>query len=287
MLVINKRLRLTALTATAALAATSLSFSTVALAQTAESVVAELNGTPITYGEVAEFQNTIPNAVGLATDQILPRLIEFYIDQQLIQQAAEGRGLENDPQVIEQLERLKAQMVQQAYLRDEIADRVTEDKIRAEYEKRLETMVQETEVRARHILVKTEDEAEAILREISDGANFEDVAREKSTGPSGPQGGDLGYFVAGTMVPEFSEAAFAMEPGEVSAPVQTDFGWHVIKVEDRRMKPLPTYEELLPQIRDELSNEAVEMVMTELRGRANITIAPSVAQGAPAMTPVQ
>lgn len=269
-----QRLRLTAATA---LTATLVAFSAPTFAQTADTVVAELNGTPITFGEVAEFQKTIPNAAGMETSQILPRLIEFYIDQQLIMQAAEGRGLENDPQVQEQLARLKAQMVQQAYLRDEIADRVTEDKIRAAYDKRVETMVQEPEVRARHILVKTEDEAEALLREISDGAKFEDLARDKSTGPSGPQGGDLGYFVAGTMVPEFSAAAFDMEPGEVSAPVQTDFGWHVIKVEDRRLKPLPTYEELLPQIRDELSNEAVELVMTELRGRANITVAPTAA----------
>lgn len=271
------------ITATAVLTATAF-FASISLAQTADTVVAELNGTPITFGEIAEFQQTIPNAAGMETSQILPRLIEFYVDQQLIQQAAEGRGLENDPQVIEQLERLKSQMVQQAYLRDEIADRVTEDKIREAYEKRLETMTQEPEVRARHILVKTEDEAEALLRELSDGASFEDLARDKSTGPSGPQGGDLGYFVAGTMVPEFSEAAFSMEPGEVSAPVQTDFGWHVIKVEDRRLKPLPTYEEMLPQIRDELSNEAVELVMTELRGRATITIAPTAAEP---MSPVQ
>lgn len=258
-----------------------------AIAQTADTVVAELNGTPITYGELAEFQKTIPSAAAMDTAQILPRLIEFYVDQQLIAEAAEGRGLENDPQVQEQLERLKAQMVQQAYLRDEIADRVTEDKIRAAYDTRVKDMEQETELRARHILVKTQDEAEAIRREISDGAKFEDVAREKSTGPSGPQGGDLGYFVAGTMVPEFSEAAFAMEPGDVSDPVQTDFGWHVIKVEDRRMKPLPSYEELLPQIRDELSNEAVEMVMTELRGRATITVAPTAAAPAMSMEPAQ
>lgn len=271
------------LNAAAVVAATVFTIGT-SLAQTADTVVAELNGEPITFGEVAAFQQTIPNAAGMETSQILPRLIEFYVDQQLIKQAAAGRGLENDPQVIEQLERLKDQMIQQAYLRDEIADRVTDDKIRATYDERVKDMEQETEIRARHILVKTQDEAEAIRREIADGAKFEDVAREKSTGPSGPQGGDLGYFVAGTMVPEFSEAAFAMEPGDVSDPVQTDFGWHVIKVEDRRMKPLPTYEELLPQIRDELSNEAVDLIMTELRGRATITIAPTAA--AP-MTPAQ
>ena len=249
-----------------------------ALAQSPDMVVAELNGTPITFGEIQAFQQDIPTAADIDTAQILPRLIEFYIDQQLVITAARGRGLENDAQVKEQLARLEGELIRQAYLRDEIRDRVTEDKVRAEYDKRLETLVQEEEVRARHILVKTQDEAEGLLRELADGADFAALARDKSTGPSGPQGGDLGYFTAGVMVPEFSEAAFAMEAGEVSsAPVQTDFGWHVIKVEDKRLKPLPTFDEMAPEIRDELSNEAVDSVLTELRGRAAITIAPTAA----------
>ncbi len=247
-------------------------------AQTADTVVAELNGTPITFGEIQAFQQGIPTAADIDTAQILPRLIEFYVDQQLVITAARGRGLENDPQVKEQLARLEGELIRQAYLRDEIRDRVTDDKVRAAYDKRLETMVQEEEVRARHILVKTEDEAEALVRELSGGADFAALAQEKSTGPSGPQGGDLGYFTAGVMVPEFSEAAFAMEPGEVSSPVQTDFGWHVIKVEDKRLKPLPTFDEMAPELRDTLSNEAVDDVLTELRGRAEITIAPTPAQ---------
>lgn len=249
-----------------------------AIAQTADTVVAELNGTPITFGDIQAFQAGIPTAAEIDTAQILPRLIEFYIDQQIVVNAARGRGLENDAQVQEQLERLENELIRQAYLRDEIRDRVTEEKVRAEHDKRLETMVQEEEVRARHILVDTQDEAEALVREISEGADFAELAREKSTGPSGPQGGDLGYFTAGVMVPAFSEAAFAMDAGEVSAPVQTDFGWHVIKVEDKRLKPLPSYDELAPQIRDELSSEAVDDVLTELRGRATISIAPTPVQ---------
>ena len=247
-------------------------------AQTAETVVAELNDQPITFGEIQAFQQGIPTAADIDTAQILPRLIEFYIDQQLVVSAARGRGLENDAQVQEQMARLENELIRQAYLRDEIRDRVTEEQVRAAYDKSLETMVQEEEVRARHILVKTQDEAEALVRDLSDGADFAELAREKSTGPSGPDGGDLGYFTAGVMVPEFSDAAFAMEAGEVSAPVQTDFGWHVIKVEDKRLKPLPSFEEMAPEIRDELSNDAVDEVLTELRGRATITIAPTPAQ---------
>jgi peptidyl-prolyl cis-trans isomerase C len=266
-----------------AVAAFVAGFSSLAQAQSPETVVAELNGSAITFGEIAEFQKGIPNAAEMETSAILPRLIEFYIDQKLMIAAAKGRGLEKDPQVQEQLARLEGELVRQAYLRDEISDRVNDDTIRAAYDKSMETYVQDREIRARHILVKTEDEAEALLRELSDGVNFEDLAREKSTGPSGPSGGDLGYFTMGTMVPEFSQAAFALEVGEITpSPVQTDFGWHIIKVEDKRLKARPTFDDMRAQIRNELSDKAVEEVLTELRGRAMITIAPSAAAPEPA-----
>ncbi len=243
------------------------------LAQTSDTVVAELNGETITWGDVAEFQKTVPSAAELDTAQIMPQLLNFYIDQQLVINAARGRGLENDPQVKEQLARLEGELIRQAVLRDEITDRVTPERIAEAYNRRMETAVQEDEVKARHILVETQDEAEALLTALNDGADFAELAREKSTGPSGPQGGDLGWFTAGTMVPEFSEAAFGLEPGQVSSsPVKTDFGWHVILVEDRRLKPLPTLDELTPQLRDELADEAIQSVMTELRGRAAIDI---------------
>lgn len=257
------------------LTAFALSFAGSALAQTADTVVAELNGTPITFSEISEFQKTIPNAAEMDTASILPSIIEFYIDQKLMGAAAKGRGLEKDPQVQEQLQRLEDQLVSQAYLRDEISDRVNDDAIRAAYDKSMETYVQDMEIRARHILVETEDEAEALLRQLSDGASFEDLARDNSTGPSGPQGGDLGYFTRGTMVPEFSEAAFVLSAGEVApSPVKTDFGWHIIKVEDKRQKPAPTLEEMRVQLRNDLSDNAVQQVLTELRGRATITITP-------------
>ena len=263
-------------TALATVAAFTLCFVGSAQAQTPDTVVAELNGTAITFGEISTFQKTIPNAAEMETASILPRLIEFYIDQKLMGAAAKGRGLENDPDVQLQLQRLEDELVRQAYLRDEISDRVTEERIREAYDKNMETYVRDDEVKARHILVDTEDEAEAILRELSDGATFEDLARDRSTGPSGPQGGDLGYFTRGTMVPEFSEAAFSLSPGDVtSSPVKTDFGWHVIKVEDKRQKPAPTFEEMRVQVRNELSDAAVQAILTELRGRAIISIAPT------------
>ena len=107
-------------------------------------------------------------------------------------------------------------------------------------------------IRARHILVETEEEANSLIEDLNGGRDFAELAREESTGPSGPNGGDLGFFGRGQMVPSFEQAAFALEDGEISAPVQTQFGWHVIKVEERRAAPVPTFGQLSPEIRQEL-----------------------------------
>lgn len=249
-----------------------------AAAQNPGDVVATINGNPITYGEVAAFQQTLPEARDLDTQQIFSQLLNVYLDSRLLIAAGRNRGLENDPEVIADLKRQEDQLIRRAFLRQELADRISEADIAARYEEEINQFEPEEEIHARHILVATEEEAEAILRELSDGAEFTELARDRSTGPSGPSGGDLGYFTTGTMVPEFSEAAFALQPGEISpSPVKSDFGWHVIKVEDRRFQEPPTLEEMRDSIVDELSNGAVEQILTELRGRAEINIVPQPA----------
>ncbi|MFL2771173.1 MAG: peptidylprolyl isomerase [Rhodospirillaceae bacterium] len=243
--------------------------------QTADTIVATINGTAITFSEIVAFQNTIPSAAEIETKEILPQILKFYIDQKLAIIAAESRGLENKPEVKAQLERLRNETLRQAYLREEIKHRVTPNAIENSYKKQMETAVQELEIKARHILVETQGEAEALLLELSRGVEFAALARDKSIGPSGPQGGDLGWFTAGVMVPEFSQAAFALERGEVTlSPVKTEFGWHLIKIDDRRLKPLPNMEDMLPKIRDQLAEEAVEEAMQELRGLSEIVIMP-------------
>ena len=126
---------------------------------------------------------------------------------------------------------------------------------------------------ARHILVKTEDEAKAIIKELDDGADFEATAKEKSTGPSGPNGGDLGFFGKGQMVPEFETAAFALDKGSFTKePVQTQFGWHVIKVEDKRPQEKPKFEDVAAQLRQQLIRERYETVMAELKADTPVEI---------------
>jgi peptidyl-prolyl cis-trans isomerase C len=140
------------------------------------------------------------------------------------------------------------------------------------YEERLKAMPTEEEVHARHILVSTEDEAKALIAELKKGAAFDKLAKEKSTDKaSGAEGGDLGWFKKSDMVKEFADAAFALKKGELTDnPVKTQFGYHVIKLEDRRQAPPPTFEELQDQIREELARETVTQILDQLRAGAKI-----------------
>src|SRR4030095_9262424 len=167
---------------------------------------------------------------------------------------------------------ITSRATQEALIRRHLKAMMTEDAIKARYEKYVAEQPAQTEVRASHILVATEDEAKDIIRQLDGGADFAALAKEKSTDPSAKQnGGDLGSFTAGEMVPEFSQAVFAMEKGESSkAPVKSQFGWHVIKVVDKRQKPAPTLEESHGQIEEMLSGELVAAYLTSLRSSRTV-----------------
>jgi peptidyl-prolyl cis-trans isomerase C len=162
---------------------------------------------------------------------------------------------------------------------------MTDDSLRTRYEEYLAANPPVSEQRARHILVANEDEAREVIVKLDGGADFAELAKEISTGPSGERGGDLGYFTAEQMVPEFSTAASALEPGQYSKdPVQTQFGWHVIMLEDRRDVAPASFEEMEPQLRQDFTRENVEIVLKELRDKATVEITPdgeSLVPGAP------
>src|SRR5262249_9671297 len=146
-----------------------------------------------------------------------------------------------------------------------------DDMLKARYQDFLKKNPPEPEVHARHILVQSEDEAKAVIKELEAGKPFEQVAAERSKGSSGQNGGGLGYFTEKDMVPEFAQAAFAMKPGEFSkTPVKTQFGWHVIKVEDRRDRQPPSFEEAKPQLENDLQQELVQALVQDLRKGAKI-----------------
>jgi peptidyl-prolyl cis-trans isomerase C len=169
--------------------------------------------------------------------------------------------------------RITDQILERAFLVEHIEKRLTEKALQESYQKLIAETEKQSEVHARHILVKTEQEAKDLIAELGKGGDFIALAKKHSTGPSGANGGDLGFFRAGQMVPAFSEAAFAMEKGAVSkTPVKTQFGWHVIKVEDRRTAKAPAVDEVREKLVSDLSNKIGNDLIESLRAKATIKI---------------
>lgn len=243
---------------------------------TADSVVAVVNGENLTHGEVIAAAESLGPQYMANLDSVYQILVERLIDLRLVQQAALKAGLDEDAEVAERVESLREQVVRDIFLERALNEAVTEAALQDRYAAFLEQNPPQTEAKARHILVENEENAKAVIAELDGGADFATLARERSTGPSGAEGGDLGYFTADVMVPEFSQAAFALEPGSYTkAPVQTQFGWHVILVEDKRDTPPPSFEELSPQLSNELRQEAARKLVENLRGTADIVLTKS------------
>lgn len=243
-------------------------------AETAEDpTVAIVDGTPIVFSQVRAYAASLPPQYQQAFDQIFPFLVQRMVDLALIDKAAKAGGLSDDEEVQERVTRLTVEVMREVYMERLLAAEVSEDEVQARYQAYLEENPPEQEVRARHILLESEEAAREVIVALEGGADFARLAEERSTGPSSAQGGDLGYFTGQQMVPNFAEAAFALEPGSyTSDPVQTEFGWHVILVEDKRPKAPPSYEQLEPQLKQELQGAAVERHLAELRSGAEIEV---------------
>lgn len=237
--------------------ALSFTFAAGAMAQdvTADTVVAKVGDTEITMGEVIIARAQLPQQYNQFPSAVL---FDGVVDQ-LIQQQLLADALETVPNRID----LALQNERRAMLAGEvisaIADTaVTEEALQAAYDARFADAEEVNEFNASHLLVPTEQEALAAKARIDEGAEFADVARDVSTGPTGPNGGNLGWFGAGAMVPEFENAILALEVGEVTEPFQTQFGWHVATLNEMRVQPRPS----LDDIRDELSGELREIAIT-------------------------
>lgn len=237
----------------------------------ADTVLATVNGTDITLGLLhLVYTNLPPQYQQLPGEILLPALLDQAINQILLAQAGSAEGLDKSALVRLSVENATRDAIAGAFIQKLIEADVTEEAIRAEYDKRIAAMPEETEVNASHILVETEEEAKEIAAELGKGADFAELAKARSKGPSASNGGNLGWFGRGQMVPPFEEAAFALKPGEVSAPVQTQFGWHVIKLNETRIKPKPSFEEMRQTIASELSQQLVRAKIDALRAQAEI-----------------
>ncbi len=239
-----------------------------------EDVVAKVGDAEITEADIAFAARDIGKELQrFPPTQWRQLLLDAVIDMEVLAQAARAEGIDQDADFKKQMEFLELQALRNAYLAQKVAGTVSEDDLKAAYDKEFADYEGQEEISARHILLKEKAEAEEIIKELDGGADFAELAREKSTGPSAPNGGDLGFFAKGQMVPSFEEAAFAMEPGSYSKePVETQFGWHVIKVEDKRRQEMPTLEQVGPTLRQNLIRERYEAKMAELKGAATIEI---------------
>ncbi len=255
-----------------ALAALMTATALPALAADADPVVATVNGKEIHRSYLLEQQQGIPQLRQVPLEMVYDQLLDHAITGQLILEQANKQKLKDDPQVKAAFKDAETRILQQAFLAKQVDKDISEDAIKARYEEMKKTMPPKEEVKARHILVDSEDLAKAVIADLKSGVSFEDEAKAKTKDPSGKtNGGDLGYIGKDETVPEFSEAAFKLKPGEVTqTPVKTQFGWHVIKVEDRRVAPPPTYDEAKPQIKGELAQQDVQKIIDGLQKTASI-----------------
>ena len=251
-----------------------LSLSGAALAQAkppaaaADPVVARVDGQPILRSEVlAAVESLPPQFRAMPIEAIFPALVGQLIDRKLVVAAAKKEKFETDADFKKRMAEVHDRVLEQVYVNKKIDAQLTDAVLKKEYDK----MPTESKVRASHILVKTRDEAVQVIREISGGAKFEDVAAKKSLDPSGKQGGDLGFFSKDQMVEPFANAAFAMKKGEMSrAPVETQFGWHVIRVEEIQADAKPPFDEVRDELRDQMSDAVVSGMVEKLRVGAKI-----------------
>lgn len=245
-----------------------------ALAQGAEdNVVATVNGEAIRNSDMTMFYDSLPDQYRqVPMESLYAQLIEGLVETRLLAQAARKVGLMDDITVKQRLAFVTIDVLQQAYLDQLLETEITDERLRAAYAEMAATIEPVDEISARHILLADEDAAKAVIEELDGGGDFAGLAKKRSTGPSGSNGGDLGYFTKEQMVAPFAEAAFALAPGEYTKlPVKTQFGWHVIMVEDQRVSGPPSFEASQAELSRDIAKEFVLEFMAELRDAAEIS----------------
>jgi len=235
-------------------------------------VVARVDGTELRLSDVEAAQKNLPpQAQKLPLEKIYPVLLDRLVDGMLIIKAGRKEHLDQDPEVQDRLKHYEDRLIQEAYVNREVKQAETEDRLKARYETFLKEKQAREEVHARHILLPTEAEAKSVIAELDKGADFAALAKKYSKDPGAESGGDLGYFGHDDMVKEFADAAFALSPGQYTkTPVKTEFGWHVIKVEDRRTGKPPSFEEAREQLSRDLAHEILDAKLHDLRDAAKI-----------------
>ena len=235
-------------------------------------VVASVDGESIYASDITAAQALLPPEYQQIPPAILfGLLIDSLIDTKLAVAQARREGFDEKPEVARRLTRVQDQILQRAFLEERIESRMTEEAMKRAYKKFVAELKGGDEIRASHILVETEAQAKEIIAELAGGADFLELAKAKSIGPSADKGGDLGFFDRDGMVAEFSDAAFALEVDETTqTPVRTQYGWHVIRVVERRKARPPMFAEVEGEVRNKLTRDLGAEIMKSLRADAEI-----------------
>lgn len=237
-------------------------------AQDADTVVATVNGTDITLGHMIVLVQRLPEQYRQLPDQTL---FDGVLEQ-LIQQTALGQKVGPMDKRAELILENEKRALLAGELIEQIAEEaVTDEALQTAYDAAYAGVEPEMEYNASHILVETEEEAKALIEELEGGKDFAELAREKSTGPSGPNGGELGWFSKGMMIKEFEDAVLALNVGETSQPVQTQFGWHVLTLTDSRQKETPSLDDVRDELSDTIRQSAIEAAIGEVTTAAEVT----------------
>jgi peptidyl-prolyl cis-trans isomerase C len=251
-------------------------------AQDKDPLVAKVNGVEVHQSDLTVAEEEAGQIPPMSPEAKQDYLIQFVADMILVSKAAEDKKLGDAPEFKRKTEFARKKLLMEGLLQSVGKDALTDDAMHKVYDEAVKQIGEEKEVHARHILFRApagdekaskeaEDKIKAVIARLKKGEDFAKVAGEVTEDPSGKaNGGDLGYFSKDQMVPEFSEAAFKLENGQISDPVKTQFGWHVIKVEDKRVKPAPKFEEVKPQIENFVVRKAQAEMVTKLRAEAKI-----------------
>ena len=237
-----------------------------------ERVIAKVNGKTITDTDMKLAEAEIGNDLGTLPEGTRRRvLVEFLIENQLFADAAESQSLGAGQGFDERMQYWRRRALRDAYFDRSVRESISDADAKKFYDSQVGTVKPEEEVRARHILVDSKDKAREVFEKIAHGSDFAQLAKEYSKDPgSKDQGGELGFFTRGQMVPQFEEAAFKLKKGEVSEPFESQFGWHILRVDDRRQRAAPAFEAVKDRVVASMIHQKAQQVATDLRGKAQI-----------------
>jgi peptidyl-prolyl cis-trans isomerase C len=236
-----------------------------------DKVLAKVNGVEIKESDVALAEEELaPSLQQMDPAARKDNVLGFLIDLQIVAKAAEDKKMENSDDFKKRLAFTRKRLMMDSLLAAEGKAATTDEAMKKVYEEAAKQITGEVEVHARHILVETEDEAKAVIDELKKGADFAELAKKKSKDPGASDGGDLGFFTKDQMVPEFSAVAFTLEPGKISDPVKSQFGWHVIKVEEKRNRKAPDFDQVKGQIETYVTRKAQADYVAKLREAAKV-----------------